>query len=127
MRISGEVGDVPFAGAWQPVKGRWYLMLSKPLLKAGGFKVGDLVEVRFRVEAQDTVAVPDALRRALERDRTRLKRWEALSPGKRRGLAHRVASARTLATEQKRVAEVLEALTGRGGPVARSSPARSDP
>jgi hypothetical protein len=31
LRVSGEVAEVPFSGAWQPVRGRWYLMLSKPL------------------------------------------------------------------------------------------------
>ncbi len=23
LRISGEVSDLPFSGAWQPVRGRW--------------------------------------------------------------------------------------------------------
>ncbi|HEY8564882.1 MAG TPA: DUF1905 domain-containing protein [Beijerinckiaceae bacterium] len=65
LRASGEIGEVPFAGAWQPSKGRWYLMLSKKLLRDGGFAVGDRVEVRFRLEPQDEVDAPATLLRAL--------------------------------------------------------------
>jgi uncharacterized protein YdeI (YjbR/CyaY-like superfamily) len=54
--------------------------------------------------------VPDVLQRALEGDARALAGWNALSPGKRRGLAHRVASARTVPTRLRRLDEVLVAL-----------------
>jgi hypothetical protein len=24
LRVTGEVAEIPFSGAWQPVRGRWY-------------------------------------------------------------------------------------------------------
>ena len=112
LRVSGEVGDIPFSGAWQPVRGRWYLMLSKALLKDGGYAIGDRVEVRFRVEDQETVDVPDILERALEADADAMAAWQAASAGKRRGWAYRIAAAKADATRQRRLDEVLKALTG---------------
>ncbi|MEL6797536.1 MAG: hypothetical protein AAFO89_12030, partial [Planctomycetota bacterium] len=41
LRMSGELRDIPFEGAWQPVRGRWYVMLSKAVLRQGPFEVGD--------------------------------------------------------------------------------------
>lgn len=110
LRASGEVGEVPFSGAWQPVRGRWYLMLSKRLQKDGDYGVGDWVEVRFRVEDQDSVEMPDLLQRALDADEKLSGVWRALSAGKKRGLAYRIASAKTEPTRQKRLDAVLAAL-----------------
>jgi hypothetical protein len=61
LRISGELNDAPCQGAWQPSRGRWYLMLGKPLLKTTGLSVGCLAELRFRVEPQDELEVPTLL------------------------------------------------------------------
>jgi hypothetical protein len=112
LRMSGEIGDVPFRGAWQPVRGRWFVMLSKAALREAGLSPGDIASVRFRVEDQAEVELPDLLRRALETDAAACAGWKALTPGKRRGLAHRIASARTAPTASRRLAEVLAALRG---------------
>jgi len=109
-RFSGEIGEVPFAGAWQPVRGRWYAMLSKAVLRAGGFKVGDEAEVRFRVEDPERVDVPGPFAQALAADPAAAAAFAALSAGKRRGLAHRVAAAKTASTAQRRVDEALAIL-----------------
>ena len=61
LRISGEIADHPMTAAWQPCRGHWYLMLSKPLLKAVGLTIGMTAEVRFRLEAQDDVEMPASL------------------------------------------------------------------
>ncbi|MEM7025878.1 MAG: YdeI/OmpD-associated family protein, partial [Pseudomonadota bacterium] len=114
LRVSGEIGEISFSGAWQPTRGRWYLMLSKQIMKDGGISLGDWVDVRFRVEDQDSVDVPDLLQRAIDADEVIAAAWQALSPGKRRGLAYRVASAKTSGTRQRRIEEVLDILrTGR--------------
>ncbi len=110
LRMSGEIGEVTFRGAWQPVRGRWFVMLSKEVLRAGGFAVGDSVDVRFRIEDPDAVEVPDLLRRALEADAAARAGWAALTSGKRRGLVHRLVSAKTAPTASRRLAEVLAAL-----------------
>ena len=128
-RISGEVNDVPFSGAWQPVRGRWYVMLSKELVRDAALKLGDLAPVRFRLEPEDQVEVPEALRLALAADPTLEAAWTALRPGVRRGLAHRVGSAKQSATVARRLEEVLRALRDGGpfGPPHRQSPPRGGP
>lgn len=110
LRIEAEVGSTPFAGAWQPTKGRWYLLLSKRFLKSAGLELGDWVTVRFRIADQNAVDMPESLRKALDEDDHANATWKKLSPGKRRSYAYRVSSAKTAATQTRRVAEVLESL-----------------
>ncbi|WP_421724719.1 YdeI/OmpD-associated family protein [Bauldia sp.] len=113
-RISGEVADVPFSGAWQPVRGRWYLMLSKPLLRDAGIVIGDTVEVRFRLEDQGSVAVPAILEDAVAGDRALQDIWATTTAGQKRGFAHHIGSAKTEPTRRKRLDEVVESMkTGR--------------
>ncbi|GAB4362570.1 MAG: hypothetical protein OHK0021_06600 [Bryobacter sp.] len=113
LRIRGQLGNASFAGAWQPTgQSRWYLMVSKALLAKSGYRLGDIVRLRFRVDDQDAVDIPDTLAEALEADRKAQKAWEALTPGKRRGLAHMVSCAKTFPTQQKRCADILAILRG---------------
>jgi Bacteriocin-protection, YdeI or OmpD-Associated/Domain of unknown function (DUF1905) len=111
LRISGELNDHPFTGAWQPSSGRWYLMLGKPLLKATGLSVDCFATIRFRVELQDEVDVPPELTHAVNANADASDRWAALTPGKQRALAHRVLSAKTASTQAKRISEVVTWLT----------------
>jgi len=110
LRVEAEVGNTSFSGAFQPANGRYYLLLSKRFLKSAGLELGDWVTVRLRIADQDAVDVPSVLQRALEEDGHAKAMWEKLTPGKRRGLAYRVASAKTQPTQQRRVAELMEKL-----------------
>jgi len=110
LRIKGEIGHMPFAGACQPTGGRWYLLLSKKFLKKGGFEVDDWVVVRFCVADQDAVDVPSLLSTALAQELQAKATWDKLTPGKKRGLAYRVSSAKTEPTQMRRVAKVIEML-----------------
>ena len=110
LRFEGELNDALFEGAWQPVRGRWYVMLSKTLLKEARLSLGDTARVRFLVTDQDYVEVPPELSLALAENVAAAEVWESLSAGKRRGFAHRVLSAKTAPTKAKRVAEVLKRL-----------------
>lgn len=114
LRASGEIGDIPFRGAWQPVRGRWYLMLAKPLLRDGEFEVGDTVTVRFCVESQEAVDVPPELERMLRENGALMDAWSALTSGKQRGLAYQVRSAKTAPTRAKRLRLVAETLRDGG-------------
>jgi len=122
LRVSGEVSDYPVEASLTPVRGRWYILLSKRILKALDASVGDCLEVRFKIADQDAVDVPEYLSNALESHPAELALWNAATPGKRRGLAYRVASAKTEATREKRVDEVFGILRGeldmRGKPVS---------
>ena len=106
LRMSGELNDYPCTGAWQPSRGRWYLMLGKPLLKATGLSVGCFAELRFRIEPQDEVEVPVILAQALQGNPAAAARWDAMTPGKHRALSHFVQSAKRRATVVRRVAQV---------------------
>ena len=110
LRIAGEVGEMPVEGAWQPVEGRWYLMLSKAVLRGAPARVGDVIEVRFNVVDQDEVEIPADLAAALAQNETASERWQALTVGKRRGLAHLVASAKRPETRSARVATAIDRL-----------------
>jgi hypothetical protein len=113
LRFSGEVGEAPISAAWQPVRGRWYAMLSKPLLKATGLGVGDVTTVRFRIEPQDSVERAPELEAVLDADPALRRAWDALTPGLRRGQTHRLLTAKTSPTRLKRLGEIVAALEGR--------------
>lgn len=114
LRVEGEIAEVPMAGAFIPAgDGRHYVIVGPTVMRDAGLAIDQLVEMRFRVADQDAVDVPDALAAALRRDGEAADAWEALTTGRRRALAHLVATARTEATRTKRVDSVLLAITGR--------------
>lgn len=110
QRIVAEIGDFEMDAAIQPSSYGWYIMLSKRVLKACGLMPDDIVRMRFRVVDPSTVNVPEELRAALDEDATATAAWDALTPGKQRGFAYRVNSAKRPETRLKRVAEVLSAI-----------------
>lgn len=112
LRIEADVGGVPVKGAWQPAKGRWYLMLPKGPLKSAGLTIGDVVEVAFRVIAQDDVDIPDELAARLNTVKTLRTAWDRQTPGTQRGLAHFIESAKRTETRAARLAQVEAALKG---------------
>jgi hypothetical protein len=116
LRIEADVSGVPVIGAWQPAKGRWYLMLPKAPLKSAGLRVGSSVEVAFRVIPQDHVVVPDELATVLDGHARARKGWQALTAGKQRALAHLIASAKRPETRSERVAVVVAVLLGEAPP-----------
>lgn len=110
LRINAEVNEFELEAALQPTAGRWFLLLSKRVLKACDAALGDSVRVRFCIADQDAVNVPEELQQALNGDANATSKWEALTPGKQRSFAYRVASAKRLETRLKRVNEVFEML-----------------
>ncbi|MEO1191041.1 MAG: YdeI/OmpD-associated family protein [Pseudomonadota bacterium] len=111
LRVEGEIAEVPVRGAWMPVgDGRRYFIVSPKVKKETGFDVGDLVEMRFRIDDQDHVDIPRSLQLALGRDDAVKAAWDALTAGKKRMFTFHVASAKTEPTEARRVAEAMEAI-----------------
>lgn len=123
LRVEGEINAHPFNGAWQPTgDGRHYLMVPKQILKEAELSIGDDIEIRFNIADQSEVDIPPALAGLLKRDTELRQKWEQLTPGKQRGFAHRVASAKTAPTIEKRIAEVAHMIReglsyGKGGRV----------
>lgn len=108
LRVRGEMDEYPFARAWQPTGETWFLMIPKEVLKQGGYQLGDWINVRFNIDDQEAVDVPEALAAALAEDEEFRAAWEGLTAGRRRSVVVRVESAKTPATAAKRVAEVRE-------------------
>ncbi|MEO0496032.1 MAG: YdeI/OmpD-associated family protein [Pseudomonadota bacterium] len=114
LRVEGEIADVPVRGAWMPVgDGRRYFIVSPEVKKQTGFDVGDLVEMRFKIDDQDHVDIPRSLQLALDSNDLVNAQWEALTAGKKRMFTFHVASAKTEPTQARRVADAMEAI-GRG-------------
>jgi uncharacterized protein YdeI (YjbR/CyaY-like superfamily) len=92
--------------------------------------VGDAVEVRFNVADPAAVTVPDELAQALagagRAARAAKAAWDALPPGKRRGLAAQVAAARTAPTRERRAARIAAALAAGEDPWPRPARTRTD-
>lgn len=108
------MGEFPFIGAWQPVGGKWYLKLSKPLLKQLESGLGDWVHVRFNLDDPNAVDLPEGLSQALAVDEEFRKAWELLTPGKQGSWALPVSQARGAATIEERVRELRRALVKAG-------------
>lgn len=121
LRFEGEIDDVPVSLAWQPKDGRHYAMLSPEIRKATRLSVGDEVTLRFRLVDDAQVEVPPDLRAALARSARHRKLWDALTPGKQRGLVYTVNAAKTAPTRLKRIRALMDALED---PDAARRPAR---
>ena len=125
LRVTGEIADVPFEGAWQPSgDGRRYLIVPKQVFAAASVAVGDRVEVRFKIADQNAVDMPPELERALSADADLEAKWVALTPGAKRAFAYRVSSAKTQRTRTKRLGEVSQMVReglayGKGGSIRR--------
>lgn len=116
LRVEGEIADVPVAIALMPTgDGRHYVIVAPNVLKDSGVRLGDRVEMRFKIADQDFVDVPDMLGQAIERSSNAKKTWAELTRGKQRMLSQHVRAAKTEATQHKRVAEVLGALLEQDG------------
>lgn len=111
LRVRGEIVDIPVAGAWIPAgDGRHYFIVSPAVRKGTGARLGDMLDMRFVVDDQDRVDVPEVLQSELNARPELREAWQRLSPGKRRGMAHLVAQAKSSATAMRRVQEVIDAL-----------------
>ncbi len=113
LRVEADISGIPLKGAWQPAKGRWYLMLPRAALKAAGLRIGSRVEVPFAVIAQDDVDIPEELTARLASVKRLRAAWEAQTPGTQRGLAHFIESAKRVETRAARLAQVEAAIMGK--------------
>jgi hypothetical protein len=123
VRLTGEIAERPVELAWQPAvtpQGRrYYVLLSARFCRDAALAVGDLVEVRFNVADPEAVVLADELAAGLRSSRAVARAWAALTPGRQRALAAFVASARTVATRERRVQAMIDALADGRDPLPR--------
>lgn len=114
LRIDADVGGLLTNCGLMAAKRRRYILLSAAFMKQARLQLGQEVEVRFRIADQNAVDLPEDLERAIRRKPSIRSVWESLTPGKRRSLAYRVASAVQHHTREQRILEVLETISDYG-------------
>jgi hypothetical protein len=110
-RVEGEIADHPvnLALSRAPEVEGVFLWAGQSLLDRTGITPGKRVEVHLLPAPPDAVDTPDDLATALRRA-GRSAGWEALTPGKRRGLIYRIDNAKTATARDRRIADVFEGL-----------------
>jgi hypothetical protein len=123
LRVTGEIAELPVSLAFNPDPGkRRYVILSTRFCRDAHIDVGDQVEFRFNIADQDAVDIPEELSALLAENSMAIAAWEALTPGKRRGLVSQIASAKTAQTRLRRAAALVDDLAS-GRPL-RLGPSR---
>lgn len=110
-RVYGEINDHPvnLALSRAPVVDGVFLWAGASLLDQIGTRPGEALDIRLRPAPDDRVDVPEDVLHAL-RAAGRVAEWEALTPGKRRGLLYQVQTAKTAPTRTKRIATLIDGL-----------------
>lgn len=113
-RVEGEMNEHPvnLAIARAPVVEGPFLWTGRSLLDRIGAEPGAAVEVRLRPAPDDAVDLPEEVAALLAAAPLRAAAWDGLTPGRRRGLLHRLATARTAPTRARRLAELGAFLDG---------------
>ncbi|MEN0087824.1 MAG: YdeI/OmpD-associated family protein [Pseudomonadota bacterium] len=113
LRTNGSDREiVEHAGALLPESRGHYILLSKKVLTKLKAEIGDEISIAFAIDDPDRVDVPSILSEALAEEPDLEDAWRALTPGKRRGLAYRIAQAKTEPTKHKRLDELRMQLLG---------------
>lgn len=90
------------------------VMISRSLLRDFKAAFGDTVIVSLKPDPDpDNPAIPPELEIALDNDPEAADRFYGMTPGKRRGLAHYVDSAKRPQTREKRALEIAHKLRTR--------------
>jgi hypothetical protein len=112
-RVEGEINEHPvnLAPTQAPVIEETFLWTGKSLLDRVGLAPGDMVEVRLRKASDDEVELPGDVAAAL-RAAGASALWEALTPGRRRGLLYQIGTAKTQATRDRRIAKLIGEIGG---------------
>lgn len=126
VRVKGTINGVPVDRALIPTKaGVHVIVMSGALRKAVKADFGEVVQVVIRRNPdQDEVIIPEALQDTLDFIPEMKAAWDKLTPGMQRGMCHWVGSAKTEATQAKRIVELLrrfESGTFRVGQSVKSS------
>lgn len=111
-RVAGWLGPHAFRRALHTREdGSTSLRFGEGWLRDAGLCVGDELAVVLMADPDpNQVDIPYELSRALAEEPEVQEAWEALTPGKRRTLAHPVAQAKRAETRERRAAKTIEAV-----------------
>ncbi|MEL6817347.1 MAG: YdeI/OmpD-associated family protein [Pseudomonadota bacterium] len=110
IRVKGEMNGIYVEGAFVPLAGKHYIMVSKRLRKMIGADLGDIVNFCFEIADQNEVRTPPELAEVFSEDFELKEKWEGWPKGKRRSLFYKFEKAKTAATKQRYVEQVIEEL-----------------
>ena len=113
VRMRGRVGGpagTDVALAWQRKDGRRYILISKALAKQLAVAPGARVHVAFDLVDAEEVVVPSEIEEAMCQEPEWRALWKALTPGRQRGAAHLVSSAKTEMTRADRAIRLFRDL-----------------
>jgi hypothetical protein len=110
-RVEGEIAEHPvnLALSRAPLLEGVFLWTGQSLLDRIGITPGEPVEVRLRPAPDDRVDLDPDIEAAL-RSAGVMDQWEALTPGKRRGLLYQIATAKAEKTRLTRIAKLVGSL-----------------
>jgi hypothetical protein len=111
-RVEGEINDHPVNLALSrttQVDGV-FLWCGRSLLDRLEIDAFEPVTVRLRPAPDDAMDLPEDVAAALLRGGA-LTAWDALTPGKMRGMLYQIDTAKTAATRAKRIATLIATLT----------------
>ena len=110
-RVEVELNDHPFNMALtkSPAISGTFVYAGKSVLQTAGISPGEEIEVRLRQADPDFVEVPSDVMLAI-RAADLSAAWDALTPGKQRGLLHTVNTAKRAETRAKRISQLIALL-----------------
>lgn len=111
LRFEGELNGIAFKGALLPTgTGRFYVMVNESIRKQLKLELGDPVAVRITIVDPSHVDVPPDLEAVLD-ERADIKfKWDALTPGTKRGILHQIESAARAETRTERMRNLIDRL-----------------
>jgi len=107
-RVVMDLNGKPFRRAvQQSTEYGPHLVTGRPILRAAGARLGDMVTVVLRPDPDpDAVEIPAELREVLEQDPEAAARFESFTPGMRRSIVIYVEQAKRTETRVKRSLEL---------------------
>jgi hypothetical protein len=112
IAVSGTINGHKFRSSLQPDgKGNHGLMVNKIMQQGGGFKPGDTVLLRVKVDtAPRVVALPPVVRKALAGDKRAKTFFDSLAPSHKKQYVEWVAGAKQAETRERRAAKMVAML-----------------
>jgi Bacteriocin-protection, YdeI or OmpD-Associated len=110
-RIEGSINDIEInlALVRAPIVEGRFLWAGDSLMRRLGVTPGEPLSVKVRPADPDVVVIPEDIRMTID-DAGVGDAWRSLSAGRQRSELYRIESARTPATRQRRIAELVERL-----------------
>jgi hypothetical protein len=109
VRTKGTINGIPFALAPQYKKdGSRFFSINTAIRRAAKIKVGDKVEVQFKLVDFEKVDIPEELEAVLAQDDRAMEAWETFTIGMQRSLIHYVTSVKNVDSRIKRALAIME-------------------